>query len=116
MKVAEDLSFRPDFIANKYLRTGWLHGKHLNNWPRLDGDKLSADQKAKLPASYYQEGGIDPKELGRCLGYGTGDAMIERLVQLQDQIRKSGSLEDFVDGLVDEEITRLLKRNPHRTT
>ncbi len=116
LKVAEDLSRRPDFVANKYLRTGWLYGKHINNWPRLDDAKLSADQKAKLPASYYQEGGIDPAELGRCFGYGTGDGMIERLVQLQDQIRVCGSIENLVDGLVDKEIIKRLNGNTKRTS
>jgi hypothetical protein len=46
--LADDLSCRPDFVANKYLRTGWVSGKHPNEWPRLDEAKLSAEQKAEL--------------------------------------------------------------------
>jgi hypothetical protein len=58
MKVAKDLSCRPDFIVNKYLRTGWLFGKHYPDWPHLDETKLSAEEKAKLPSSYYEKGAL----------------------------------------------------------
>ncbi|MFB9262840.1 hypothetical protein ACFFWD_06580 [Bradyrhizobium erythrophlei] len=114
LRVAEDLACRPDFVVNKYLRTGWLFGKHHSGWPRLDETKLSAEQKAKLPPSYYEKGGIDPSLLGSTVGYASGDAMIDRLIKLQDDVRASGSLENLVDNLVDDEITRRLKREHQR--
>lgn len=109
IKMSEDLSLRPDFLANKYLRTGWLYGKHFSEWQRLDEAKLSAEQKAKLPPSYYEKGGIDLNELGRCFGYPSGDLMIDGLIKLQEGISQSGSLENLVDGLVNEQIIQRLK-------
>jgi hypothetical protein len=115
LKVAEDLSHRPDFLANKYLRTGWLFGKHFSEWSRLDEANLSAEQKAKLPPSYYEKGGVDPSELGRLFAYPSGDAMIEHLIKLQEDICASGSLENLVDELVDEYIISRLKTKAQRT-
>jgi hypothetical protein len=115
IRVTEDLSHRPDFLANKYLRTGWLFGKHFSEWSRLDEAKLSAEQKAKLPPSYYEKGGVDPTELGRLFAYPSGDAMIESLIKLQEDIRASGGLESLVDELVDEYIIRKLKTKVRRT-
>jgi hypothetical protein len=94
--------------------SGWLLGKHFSEWQRLDEAKLSDEQKAKLPPSYYEKGGIDPTELGRSFGYVSGDVMVDRLIKLQEEIRASGSLESHFDCLVDEQIIRRLKPGARR--
>lgn len=114
IKVAKELACRPDFAANKYLRTGWLFGKHISDWPRLDDAKLSAEQKAKLPRSYYEEGGVDPNLLAPNFGYPSGHSMVEHLIELQERIGASGDLESLVDSLVDQEIARRLRRKRQR--
>ena len=77
-----NLQGRPDIAADNLLRDGTYLGEKLKGRVRLDSEKLTAEQKAGLPADYLKSGGMDPDDLATMAGYHSADAMLEAIKQL----------------------------------
>jgi hypothetical protein len=112
-KIAADIVYRPDIVADEFFRTGVLNGKQIKDWPRLDEAKLTEEQKRDLPADYYTKGGINPDEIAGVFAYTSGKAMIERLVLLEKNRRESNlKPKEYFKKAVDDEIKRRMQQSP----
>lgn len=81
-EAKESLINRPDIAADNLLREGTLFGDKLKGRPRLDSDKLSAEQKSGLPDDYHKSGGVNPDDAASMFGYHNADAMLSAIKQL----------------------------------
>jgi hypothetical protein len=107
-RMTEDICCRPDLAVDQFLRTGMLSGRKLEEGHVLDEAKLSGEQKAALPSAYYGEHGIEPGQLAPYFGYTSGDAMIDRLIELERKVQASGGREKLIDALIDAELVKIL--------
>jgi len=101
---------RPDVSADRFLRIGMLHGEKVTR-RRLDGSKLTGDQKMAIGEDYYaKKGGYDPDEVAPLFGYRTGDEMISELAGLKaDRDREGLTPNAHVNKLIDIEVERRMK-------
>jgi hypothetical protein len=101
---------RPDIAADRFLRIGMLHGEKVTR-RRLDGTKLTADQRKAIGEDYYiKKGGYDPDEVAPLFGYRTGDEMISELAGLKaDRDREGLTPHAHIGRLVDGEVERRMK-------
>jgi hypothetical protein len=76
--------------------------------PVLNEAKLSKEQKAALPSAYYGDHGIEPDVLAPYFAYASGEAMVERLIELQRKIQASGGREKLINALVEAELVKIL--------
>lgn len=111
-EVAATIRQRPDVAADLFFGSGELYGKKVPlGSVKLDASALSDAQKAGLPRNYYGEHGLHPDDVANLFGYGSGDAMVERLVQYNQAKLQAGgmSAKDFVSRVTDIETDRQME-------
>lgn len=110
-EVSEEIRNRPDVAADLFFGAGELYGKKIPLASvKLDASALTPEQKAGLPRTYYGEKGIHPDDVANIFGYGSGDAMVEKLIQYNSTKKASGmSARDFVSRVTDIETDRQMK-------
>lgn len=113
--VANDLSCRPDLLADRFLRTGYCFNKGIPEWPGLNLQKMTNQQRSSLPSEYFRQYAIDFDELGRVFGFPKGDDLIEALMKLENGRKVSGlGFDEYFYMLVDDEIKRRLDQSASR--
>ena len=70
---------RPDVAADLFLGSGELFGNKVRQRFTLRDSDLTPAQKAALPDHYVSKNGLPADEVAKLFGYGSGDAMVERL-------------------------------------
>jgi hypothetical protein len=106
-EVSENIRQRPDVAADLFFGNQELYGKKLDAKVKLNADDLTPEQKATLPRDYYGADGIHPDDVANLFGYGSGDAMVERLGQYNAaKLAANMSAKDFVSRVTDIETDR----------
>lgn len=111
-EVAEDIRNRPDVAADLFFGAGELYGKKVPlGSVKIDAEALTAEQKAGLPRNYYGENGLHPDDVANLFGYGSGDVLVERLVDYNRAKLTAGgmSAKDFVSRVTDIETDRQMR-------
>jgi hypothetical protein len=90
-ETKDQLNNRSDIAVDNFLREGVLEGNKTRGRPRLDSDKLTAEQRKGLPEDYLKSGGVDPEDLATHFGYGSADQMLTHLKQLLSDRGKMGA-------------------------
>jgi hypothetical protein len=83
-EAARDLQSRPDIAVDRFLREGNLYGDKVRR-VRLDGSKLTQQQKEMLSPEHYGAQGLDPDDLASRFGYHSGDALVAALTRLEKE-------------------------------
>lgn len=112
-EVADNIRQRPDVAADLFFGAGELYGKKVPlGSVKLAADVLTDEQKAGLPRNYYGEHGMHPDDVAGLFGYGSGDAMVERLVAYNAAKLAAGkmSAKDFVSRATDIETDRQMQQ------
>ena len=112
VEVADDIKQRPDVAADLFFGAGELYGKKVPlGSVKLDALALTEAQKAGLPRSYYGAHGLHPDDVANLFGYGSGDAMVSRLVEYNAAKLQAGgmSAKDFVSRVTDIETDRQMR-------
>lgn len=107
-EVEETIRQRPDVAADLMLSKGELYGEKLNERPKLLASDLTEEQKAALPRSYYGTEGLPTDMVANLFGYGSGDAMVEKLAAYKE-LRGDLSSEDMIKKVVDQETQRQME-------
>lgn len=109
-EIKPDFENRPDIAADKFLREGVLYGEKVKGRPRLNSEKLTAEQKAALPKDLHAPGGLHPDDVGNLFGYHSGEDMVNDLVQTH-RAREAAKLtpQRYVNKLVDLEVERRMR-------
>lgn len=110
--IAEDIRQRPDVAADLFFGAGELYGKKVPlGSVKIDASALTEAQKEGLPRNYYGEHGLHPDDVANLFGYGSGDAMVERLVEYNRAKLSAGgmSAKDFVSRVTDIETDRQMQ-------
>lgn len=110
-EVEKDIAQRPDWAADRFLRDGVLWDEKLPSKPKLDGSRLTAEQKAALPPEVVGATGLHPDDMAGLFGYSSGEAMVNRL-GIMEQARKASGLkpEEFRRRQVQIETARRMQR------
>lgn len=106
--VADTIENRPDVAADLFFSSGELFGKKLAGSYKLRADNLTPEQRAALPKNYLAKDGLPPDEAAKLFGYGSGDAMIEKLAEY-NRIKGDLSARDFVKKVIDTETDRQME-------
>lgn len=112
VEVADDIKQRPDVAADLFFGAGELYGKKVPlGSVKLDASALTDAQKAGLPRNYYGTHGFHPDDVANLFGYGSGDAMVSRLVEYNAAKLTAGgmSAKDFVSRVTDIETDRQMR-------
>ncbi len=112
-EVAADIKQRPDVAADLFFGAGELYGKKVPLASvKLDAEALTDAQKAGLPKHYYGARGLHPDDVANLFGYGSGDALVERLVEYNKAKLAAGgmSAKDFVSRVTDIETDRQMQQ------
>lgn len=107
--VVSQLHNRPDIAADLFLREGIYNGDKLKGRPRLDADKLTAEQRQSLPQDYVKSGGINPEDVATIFGYQNVDQMLERIKALQadrGELEPREHINKLADGIVSDRMRR----------
>jgi hypothetical protein len=109
-EVAEDIRQRPDVAADLFFGAQELYGKKLEGKVKLAADSLTPEQKAGLPRDYYGADGIHPDDVANIFGHGSGDVMVEKLIQYNAAKQLANmSAKDFVSRVTDIETDRQMQ-------
>lgn len=109
-EVADDIRNRPDVAVDLFLAGDGLYGRKTGVAYALDADKLTPKQKAMLPPEYVKQGGLDPDDVANMFGYGSGDAMVDKLSSYSVARRMANmSSKDFVSRVTDIETDRQMR-------
>ena len=109
-EVADDIRNRPDVAADLFLAGDGLYGRRTKMAYKLDAEKLTPKQKAMLPPDYYGKDGLDPDDVANMFGYGSGDAMVDKLSAYNIAKRTANmSAKDFVSRITDIETDRQMR-------
>ena len=107
-QVASEIKQRPDVAADLFFSTGELYGKKLSTGDKLDSDQLTDAQRAMIPKDYQARGGLNPDDVANIFGYGSGDAMIDRLAQY-NAAKAEMPAREFVGRVTDIETDRQMR-------
>lgn len=109
-EIKPDFENRPDIAADKFLREGMLYGEKIKGRPRLNSEKLTAEQKAVLPKDFHTPGGMHPDDVGNLFGYHSGEDMVNELAQMH-QAREAAKLtpQRYINKLTDLEVERRMR-------
>src|SRR5205823_7069045 len=103
-EVSDDIRSRPDVAADLFLAGDGLYGRQRGMAYKLDADKLSPKQKAMLPHRAYGKDGLDPDDIAPMFGYGSGDALVDKLSNYNIAKQTANmSARDFVSRITDIE-------------
>lgn len=111
-EVSAEIKQRPDVAADLFFGAQELYGKKVPlSSVKIDASTLTEAQKVGLPKNYYGERGIHPDEVASLFGYGSGDAMVEKLIQYNAAKINAGgmSARDFVSRVTDIETDRQMR-------
>lgn len=109
-EVAESIRNRPDVAVDLFLSGDGLYGRRTKMAYKLDAAALSDKQKAMLPPEYYGKDGLNPDDLANLFGYGSGEAMVDKLAAYNVNRRAVGmSSKDYVNRITDIETDRQMK-------
>lgn len=112
VEVASDIRQRPDVAADLFFGSGELYGKKVPlGSVKLEAAKLTEEQKNGLPRQYYGQHGLDPDDVANLFGYGSGDALVGRLVEYNAAKLQTGmSARDYVSKVIDIETDRQMQQ------
>ena len=99
---------RPDVATDLFLGSGEIDGKKVRQRFTLAEDALTPDQKLALPDHYYSKNGLPPDEVAKIFGYGSGDAMIDRLA-LYHASKGEKTPQEMFRSIVDAETDHLME-------
>jgi hypothetical protein len=109
-EISKQIHQRPDVAADLFFATGELYGQKISTGYKLDSDQLTPEQKAAIPKDYQARGGLNPDDVANIFGYGSGDAMLQRLAEYNAAKKASGlSAKDFVARVTDAEADRQMR-------
>lgn len=109
-EVSKDIRQRPDVAADLFLGAGELYGQKIARRYQLDADALSPEQKAALPKEYYAKDGLAPDDVANIFGYGSGDAMVQKLAEYNTaKMSAQMTAKDFVSRVTDIETDRQMR-------
>ncbi len=109
-EVSDSIRNRPDVAADLFLSGDGLYGRRRGMAYKLDEDALSGKQKGMLPPEYYGKDGLNPDDVAKMFGYGSGDAMVDKLTNYNITRRMANmSSRDFVSRITDIETDRQMK-------
>lgn len=109
-EVADDIRNRPDVAVDLFLAGDGLYGRRTGQAYALDKDKLTPKQIAMLPPEYVKEGGLAPDDVANMFGYGSGDAMVDKLSSYNVARRMANmSSKDYVSRVTDIETDRQMR-------
>lgn len=109
-EVAESIRNRPDVAVDLFLAGDGLYGRRTKMAYKLDAAALSEKQKAMLPPEYYGKDGLNPDDVANLFGYGSGEAMVDKLAAYNVNRRLAGmSSRDYVNRITDIETDRQMK-------
>lgn len=106
--VRQGLSDNQHLNAWNFLTTGFVDGEKTRK-VRLDAEKLTDEQKARLPKDFVGKGGIDPDDAASMLGYDSGGKLVERMALL-NEAKGDLTIEKFRDQLVKQQVADVMKR------
>jgi len=109
-EISKEIHQRPDVAADLFFATGELYGQKISTGYKLDTDQLSPEQRAAIPKDYQARGGLNPDDVANIFGYGSGDAMLQRLAEYNAAKKASGlGAKDFVARVTDAEADRQMR-------
>jgi hypothetical protein len=108
-EVTETIKQRPDVAADLFIGSGELYGNKLRQRFTLRADDLTDAQKAALPKHYVSPNGLPVDEVAKLFGYGSGDAMIERMIGY-NAFKGDRSSEEFIREIIKEETDYRMER------
>lgn len=106
--VKQGLSDNQHLNAWNFLTTGFVDGEKTRK-ARLNADKLTDEQKARLPKDFVGKGGIDPDDAASMLGYDSGGKLVERM-SLLNEAKGDLTIEQFRDRQVKQQVAEVMKR------
>lgn len=108
--ISREIHQRPDVAADLFFSTGELYGQKIATGYKIDSDQLTPEQKAAIPKDYQARGGLNPDDVANIFGYGSGDAMLQRLAEYNAAKKASGlGAKDFVARVTDAEADRQMR-------
>src|SRR6266403_1757688 len=108
--VSESIRNRPDVAADLFFGAGEVYGNKISNRIKIGEQYLTPEQRARLPKSYVSKSGINPDDFAGEFGYGSGDAMIDRLGEYNEAKLQAGmSAKDYVKRVTDLETQRQMQ-------
>jgi hypothetical protein len=109
-EISKEIHQRPDVAADLFFATGELYGQKIASGYKIDSDQLTPEQKAAIPKDYQARGGLNPDDVANIFGYGSGDAMLQRLAEYNAAKKASGlGAKDFVARVTDAEADRQMR-------
>lgn len=108
-KVEESIRQRPDVLADLLVGGGEVAGKKIRQRIPLRAADLTADQKRGLPRHYYSEGGLPIDDAAGLVGFTSGDAMVEKLIEYN---REKGNLSsnEMLTKAIEAETNRQMEK------
>jgi hypothetical protein len=84
-EATRDINNRPDIIADEFLRLGRLGNQKIKGTARLYGKYLTKEQKKALHSSHWDANeGLHPDDVASLAGFHSGEAMVNRLMMLEN--------------------------------
>jgi Large polyvalent protein associated domain 22 len=109
-QATKDVNNRPDIIADEFLRLGRLGDQRIKGTARLKGEYLTKEQKAGLNEFHWDKHeGLHPDDVAGLAGYTSGEAMINRLMMLE-QARKGQKPYEYKQSVIKAEVDTRLKK------
>src|SRR6185312_12734677 len=99
---------RPDVAADLFIGSGELYGEKLQQRFTLRSGDLTEEQRAALPAHYVSKNGLPVDDVAKLFGYGSGDAMVERMAAY-NALKDGKSPQEMLRHAVDLEADRQME-------
>lgn len=110
--VEEDINARPDVMADKFLRTrqtGMYAGGAVPEYAvKLDRDAIPVKYNQLFKRYAAVKGGVHPDDIAMLHGYGSGRAMLEDLITL-DNRRGEAQPAAYIRSLIEAETDRRME-------
>lgn len=106
-QVDKDIRQRPDVAADLLVGGGELQGQKLKQRYPLRAEDLTDLQKSLLPRHYYSKDGLPVDGVANMLGYQSGDAMIDKLVEYRAGRENMTAQERLADTIKTETNRRM---------
>jgi hypothetical protein len=101
-EVESTIRQRPDVMADLFVGSGEIGGKKIRQVIPLRSDDLTAEQKSALPRRYHSADGLPVDGVAKMVGFTSGDAMVEKLIEYNRDRGDMTSQEHLKKVIADE--------------
>jgi len=103
-EVADQISNHPTPAAAEFFRDGRYYGQAVKESTKLDGAKLTPEQKKALPREFWGRDGLDPEDAAGMFGFDNPNDMIEQVAAYErdrGKMRPDNYMVKLIEGETD---------------